>query len=29
MDLENLVALIVAMAVGVYMLYCLLRPQDF
>ncbi len=28
MDAENLIALIIAIAVGVYMLYCLFRPED-
>jgi hypothetical protein len=28
MDAENLVALIAAACVGVFMLYCLLRPED-
>jgi hypothetical protein len=28
MDAENLVALILAVLIGAYMLYCLFRPED-
>lgn len=28
MDAENLIALILAVLVGLYMLYCLFRPED-
>jgi len=28
MDGENLVALVVAALIGVYVLYCLFRPED-
>jgi Na+/H+ antiporter NhaB len=28
LDAENLVALIIAIAVGLYTLYCLFRPED-
>ena len=28
LDIENFVALVLAVAVGLYMLYCLFRPED-
>lgn len=28
MDIENFVALVVAILAGTYMLYCLFRPED-
>ena len=28
MDAENLIALIIAILIGGYMLYCLFRPED-
>jgi putative Mn2+ efflux pump MntP len=28
LDAENLVAFVIAIAVGLYMLYCLFRPED-
>jgi hypothetical protein len=28
MDAENLIALIIAAVVGLYVLYCLFRPED-
>jgi K+-transporting ATPase KdpF subunit len=27
-DAENLVALVISVVVGVYLLYCLFRPED-
>jgi K+-transporting ATPase KdpF subunit len=29
MDGENLIGLILAVFVGIYVLYCLFRPEDF